>query len=167
MTGWFLDRNGKMGEYFLFRFFLLSTRKDTPLLTYPSDDWLQQMHKNATAKSGVSTGVLDCTMLHSENCSPVGDGDCDNYDPASCTLQPLPPFSRYYVIRIFNDVKIVALIQTQAVNLYGILQAMDIASIKNTLLEMLNLDKLISQFVPDSTLLDRKKKFSLASVSEH
>ncbi|KAI1380991.1 hypothetical protein F4677DRAFT_462112 [Hypoxylon crocopeplum] len=105
------------------------------------DDWVQQMHKNATGKSGVTPGDLDCTLLHSENCQPPGDGDCENYNPAAFQV-----------------------IQTQVVNLYSILQSMDIATIKQTLLQDLKIGELIRDFVPESDLANTKKKLSIAAV---
>ncbi|KAI1758570.1 hypothetical protein GGR53DRAFT_529300 [Hypoxylon sp. FL1150] len=105
------------------------------------DDWLQQMHKNATAESGKTPGDLDCSILHSENCQPPSDGDCENYNPAAFQV-----------------------IQTEAVNLYSILQSMDIMGIKETLLNSLKIGELVRDFIPESDLAETKKKLSITAA---
>ncbi|KAI0006547.1 hypothetical protein F4779DRAFT_620474 [Xylariaceae sp. FL0662B] len=105
------------------------------------NDWVQKMHKNAT-KPGVTPGDLDCTMLHSENCSPPQDRDCENYNPAAFRI-----------------------IHTQVVNLYSVLQALDIAAIKQTLLNSLDIGTLIGDFTKKSQLDNRKKAISITAIS--
>ncbi|KAI1081471.1 hypothetical protein F5B20DRAFT_588536 [Whalleya microplaca] len=106
-------------------------------------DWVQKMHKTAT-KRGITPGDLDCTVLHSENCSPPQD-DLER--------------------SLNNNDKIVRVIHTQVTNLYSILQAMDISAIKQTLLDSLDIGTLISDFTKKSDLDNKKKKLSIAAVS--
>ncbi|XXH03390.1 hypothetical protein Hte_009791 [Hypoxylon texense] len=124
-------------------------------------DWVQQMHKNATAGSGITPGDLDCTILHSENCQPPGDGDCEHYNPAACIVLPVAPLVD--VGRLLTT-RIVQVIQTQVVNLYSILQAMDIAAIKDTLLNGLKIGELVRDFVPESDMDDTKKNLAIAAA---
>ncbi|KAI6092055.1 hypothetical protein F4821DRAFT_279480 [Hypoxylon rubiginosum] len=105
------------------------------------DDWVQQLHKNATAESGKTPGDLDCSVLYSENCQPPSDGDCENYNPAAFQI-----------------------IQTEVVNLYSILQSMDIMSIKETLIDGLKIGELVRDFIPESDLAETKKEISIAAA---
>lgn len=58
----------------------LTTMHYWPLI----DDWVQRMHINATADADITPGDLDCSVLHTQNCQPPVDGDCENYNPAAC-----------------------------------------------------------------------------------
>ncbi|KAI1382829.1 uncharacterized protein F4822DRAFT_97960 [Hypoxylon trugodes] len=116
---WFYDRKNKM------------------------DDWLQQMHKNATAHTGKTPGDIDCTILHSQNCQPLHDADCETYNPAAF-----------------------AIVQTEAVNIYSILDNLDIASIKNVLLEDLKITNLINDFVAKSQLDRDKRALTNAALAQ-
>ncbi|KAI2625084.1 hypothetical protein GGR54DRAFT_594836 [Hypoxylon sp. NC1633] len=104
-------------------------------------DWLQRMHRNATAWTNLTPGVLDCTVLHTENCQPPRDGDCQLYDPAA-----------FHVI------------QTQAVNLYSLLESLDIETIKQTLITDLQIGQMIRDFIPESQLAGFKRKLTIIAL---
>ncbi|CAJ2513382.1 Uu.00g015010.m01.CDS01 [Anthostomella pinea] len=105
------------------------------------DDWVQGIHKNATADSGITPSDIDCTILHTQNCQPPHDGDCEKFKPAA--FDPM---------------------LTEVVNLYGILEVMDITNIKETLLTNLDLGTLVRDFIPESMIPTLKKYISITAV---
>ncbi|KAH9904447.1 hypothetical protein F4778DRAFT_790008 [Xylariomycetidae sp. FL2044] len=125
-------KNSKAGEY------LTQWLKDNG---NKLDDWPQQIHKNAT-KDGTTPGKIDCTELQSENCLAMGDGDCENYNPAAFGA-----------------------IQTSIVNLYSVFQALDVRNVKETLLNNLKMSELVNDFINQSELDKQKKELSIAAVS--
>jgi hypothetical protein len=56
------------------------------------------------------------------------------------------------------------LIQTQVVNLYSTLEAMDIATIKQTLLAKLDLGTTIDDFIQKTDIADTKRTLSITAV---
>ena len=112
-------------------------------LFFLADDWLQRMHINATSDAGITTEALHCDTLHTDFCSPPGDGDCEVYNPAACKSSPLP-----CAVPASADLShVVQAIRLQAANVHAGLQAIDISNIKTTLSEELSLQEIVHDFM--------------------